>query len=157
AERDIAVPPGAWLSQSVSPDGSRLALGRWEGARRTIWTLTLETGALTQVTYRDDTFAPRWMPDGKRLVFSQFPICPHARATSLWSVLTDGRGSVEPIAAEWDAYPGGVSSDGTLYYSAYRSDQSQEDIVSVAQGAGTPKPVVLLATPASEGLPTPSP
>ena len=158
AERELAVPHGTWLWQSVSPDALRLALGRWEGARRTIWTLTLDTGALTQVTYLDDTFAPRWMPDGKRLVFSLFPISTEARATSLWSVLTDGRGSVEPIAAQWDAYPGGVSSDGgTLYYSVYLSDQAQEDIVSVALGGGAPKPVVLLATPASEGRPLPSP
>jgi serine/threonine-protein kinase len=72
--------------------------------------------------------------------------------------LADGRASVTPIAAQWDAYPGGVSSDGnTLYYSAYQSDQAQEDIVSVALDGGAPKPVVLLATPASEGLPTPSP
>jgi eukaryotic-like serine/threonine-protein kinase len=158
AEREFAVPHGTWLWQRVSPDGSRLALGRWEGARRTLWTLTPETGGLTQVTYVDDTFAPSWMPDGKRLVFSQFPIGPEARATSLWSVLADGRGSVTPIAAQWDAYPGGVSSDGrTLYYSAYQSDQAQEDVVSVALAGGARKPVVLLATPASEGSPVPSP
>jgi Tol biopolymer transport system component len=158
AEREAGVPSGTWLWSHVSPDGSRLALGRWEGARRTIWTLTPETGALTQVTYLDDTFAPVWMPDGKRLVFSQFPIGTEARATSLWSVLTDGRGSVLPIDSQWDAYPGGVSSDGgTLYYGAYQSDQAQEDIVSVLLGGSTPKPVVLLATPASEGSPTPSP
>jgi len=157
AEREVAVPPGAWLSQHVSPDGSRLVLNRWEGARRTIWTLTLDSGALTQVTYLDDTFAPIWMPDGKRLVFSQFPIGSEARATSLWSVLTDGRGSLAPIAAQWDAYPGGISSDGgTLYYSA-NSDLAQEDILSVALGGGAQKPVALLATPAAERLPTPSP
>jgi Tol biopolymer transport system component len=158
AEREVGLPPGTWLWSRVSPDGSRLAVSRWEGARRTIWTLIPETGALTQVTYFDDTFAPLWMPDGKRLVFSHFPIGTDARATSLWSVSTDGRGSVAPITAQWDAYPGGVSSDGgTLYYSAYQSDQAQEDIVSVALGGGAPKPVVLLATPASERLPTPSP
>ena len=70
----------------------------------------------------------------------------------------DGRGKVEPVAAQWDAYPGAVSSDGrTLYYSANQSEQAQEDIVSVALGSDRPKPVVLLATPASERFPTPSP
>jgi len=158
AERDVALPPGTWVWQSVSPDGLQLALGRWEGARRTIWTLTLDTGALTQVTYLDDTFAPRWMPDGKRIVFTHFPIDPDLRATSLWSVLTDGRSKVEPVTAQWDAYPGAVSSDGrTLYYSAYQADQAQEDIISIALSGDTPKPNVLLATPASEGLPIPSP
>jgi Tol biopolymer transport system component len=110
------------------------------------------------VTYLDDTFAPRWMPDGKRIVFSLFPIDPGLRATSLWSVLTDGRGKVEPVTAQWDAYAGAVASDSrTLYYSAYQADQAQEDIVSVALSGDTPKPNVLLATPASERLPIPSP
>ena len=158
AERDVALPKGSWVMANISPDGRRLALSRWEGARRTIWTLALDTGALTQVTYLDDTFASRWLPDGKSLVFSQFPTDPDLRKTSLWTVLTDGRGKVEPLGAQWDAYPGGVSSDGrTLYYEAYRSDQPQEDIVSVPLGGPAVTPTVLLATPASEELPTPSP
>jgi serine/threonine-protein kinase len=65
---------------------------------------------------------------------------------------------VEPIAAQWDAYPGGVSSDGgTLYYNAYQSNQAQADVLSVALGGGASTPVVLLATPASEEQPLPSP
>jgi serine/threonine-protein kinase len=120
--------------------------------------LTLDTGALTQATYLDDTFSSRWMPDGKRIVFAQFPINPALHTTSVWSVLTDGRGNVEPVPAQWDAYPSADSSDGrTLYYHAYRSDQAQADIVSVAIGDAAAKPFVLLATPASEELPVPSP
>jgi Tol biopolymer transport system component len=158
AERDVPVAPGAWVRQSVSPDGRQLALERWEGARRTIWTVSLDTGALTQVTYLDDTFSSRWMADGRHLVFTQFPIDPALRATSVWAVLADGRGNVQPVPAQWDAYPSAVSSDGrTLYYHAYQSDQAQADIASVAIGSGTAKPSVLLATPASEELPVPSP
>jgi len=158
AERDLPAPAGAWVEQHLSPDGRRLALSRFEGARRTLWTLTLDTGALTQVTYLGDTFAAEWTPDGKRLLFSSFPIDPDLSVTSLWSVLTDGRGKVEPVAAQWDAYPGGVSSDGhLLYYSAYRSDQAEQDIFAVALDDAEPKPTTVLATPASEGEPRPSP
>ena len=64
---------------------------------------------------------------------------------------------VEAVAAQSDAYPGSASSDGhTLYYSAYQSDQAQEDILSVALGGPVSKPTVVLATPASEGKPTAS-
>jgi eukaryotic-like serine/threonine-protein kinase len=158
AEPDIRVPPGAWIWPTASPDGLRLALGRWEGARRTLWTLTLDTGALTQVTYDDDTIGSRWMPDGKRILFAQFRIDPDQRTTSMWSVLTDGAGKIEPIAAQWDAYPGAVSSDGrTLFYSAYQSNQVQEDLMSVTLGDAAAQPVVRLATPAAEEWPTPSP
>jgi Tol biopolymer transport system component len=157
AEHDVAVPSGTWLEQCISPDGQRLALGRWEGARRTIWTLALDTGALTQVTYLDDTFSSEWLPDGKRIVFSLFPIDPALRATSLWSVLADGRGKVEPVTAQWDAYPGAASSDGrTMYYSAFQTTQNGEDILSVSLSGADPKPVALLATPASERRPMPS-
>ena len=55
----------------------------------------------------------------------------------MWSVLTDGAGKIEPIPAPWEAYHGGVSPDGrTLYYSAYQSNQVQEDLMSVALGCG---------------------
>ena len=158
AERDLQVPQGAWAWPTVSPDGQRLALGRWAGARRTLWTLTFDTGALNQVTYLDDTIGSRWMPDGKRILFAQFRIDPDHRTTSMWSVLADGTGKVEPVPAQWDAYPGGVSSDGrTLYFSAYQSNQVQDDLMSVTLGDATAKPVVRLATPAAEELPTPSP
>jgi serine/threonine protein kinase/Tol biopolymer transport system component len=159
AERDVAAPPGAWVSEAISPDGRRLALGRFEGARRTIWTLTLDTSALTQVTYADDTFAPQWLADGKHVVFSLFPINPALRQTSLWTTLTDGQGKVEPVAAQWDAYPGlGPSDARRLYYSAYQApNQGQEDIVSLAIGGPASKPTNVLATPSYEHLPTPSP
>ena len=156
AERDIPAPPGAWMWQAVSPDGQRLALNRWEGARRTIWTMTLNTEALTQITYVDDPIRPAWL-DSTRIVFSLFPIDPAQRQTSLWTAVADGRGKVEPVTAQWDAYPGSASADGrTLYYSV-QGDQSQEDIVSVELSNPASKPAVLLATPASESTPTTSP
>jgi eukaryotic-like serine/threonine-protein kinase len=158
AERDVVLAPGAWVRQRLSPDGQHLALNRWEGARRTIWTLSLATGALTQVTYAEDTFAPIWMPDGKRLLFTHFPISPDRRGTSIWRVLTDGRGDIEPVGAETDAYPGATSSDGSiLYYSVYRTDQAQEDISSITISGTGSMPTRLLATPASEESPIPSP
>jgi dipeptidyl aminopeptidase/acylaminoacyl peptidase len=158
AEREIAAPAGAWLALSASPDGRRLALARWEGARRTLWILALDTGALTQATYLDDSLPPTWTPDGRRLIFSMFPIDSERKLTSVWSVLADGRGKVEPIPAQWDAYPAGVSSDGrTLFLSAYQSDQAQEDILSAPLGGPAAAPSAWLATPASEGRPLPSP
>jgi dipeptidyl aminopeptidase/acylaminoacyl peptidase len=91
-------------------------------------------------------------------VFSSFPIDPTSRATSVWSVLTDGRGKTEPVAAQWEAYPSAVSSDGRLlYYSADQFDQREQDILSVPLDDTGPKPTALLATPASEEWPRPSP
>ncbi len=157
-ERDVALPAGAWVALAPSPDGQSLALGRWEGARRTVWTVALATGALTQATYASDTFGPVWTPDGRRLLFTYFPVAPGAPRTSIWSVLPDGRGQVEPIPAELDAYPKAVSADGrTLYYELYRTDQYQADIFTLQLGGAGQTPAPLLTTPASEESPRPSP
>jgi Tol biopolymer transport system component len=157
-ERDVALPRGAWVALAPSPDGQSVALGRWEGARRTLWTVALATGALTQATYAHDTFKPMWTADGRRLLFTYFPLAPDAPRTSIWSVAPDGRGQVEPIGAELDAYPIAASADGrTLYYELYRTDQDQADIFALQLGGAGQMPTPLLTTPASEESPLPSP
>jgi Tol biopolymer transport system component len=119
SERDIAVDAGAWLALAASPDGQQIAVNRWDGARRTIWTLAAATGALTQVTYDGDTFRPVWMPGGRRLAFTHFPTHANLASTSMWSTLVDGQGKIEPIFEHSNAYPEAVSADGrVLYYAA---------------------------------------
>jgi serine/threonine-protein kinase len=158
-ERDTPLPQGAWVSLAPSPDGRSLALSRWEGARRTVWTMTLATGALTQITYTHDVFQPLWAADGKRLFVTYFPTSPGASRTSMWSVIADGRGELEPVLGdEGDAEPQAASADGrTLYYELYRTDADQADIVALRLGEATPAPTPILATPASEEQPRPSP
>ncbi|MBA3638215.1 MAG: hypothetical protein M3541_03555 [Acidobacteriota bacterium] len=109
-EREIVLPQAAWVALAASPDGQSLALSRWEGARRTLWTVTLATGALTQATYAYDTFKPVWSADGRQLLFTHFPFAPGAPRTSIWSVVPDGRGHIEPVPVELDAYPEGIST-----------------------------------------------
>lgn len=58
AERDLMLAPAPWVGLAISPNGQQVALNRWDGARRTIWTLALNSRALTQVTYDGDTFYP---------------------------------------------------------------------------------------------------
>ena len=157
-EREAPLPHGAWVTVEPSPDGGSLVLTRWEGARRTVWTIALATGALTQVTYADDVFRPIWAGDGKRLFVTYFPKAPGVDQTSMWSVIPDGRGELHPIPAGLDAYPQATSPDGlTLYYEQYRTDADQADIVTLRLDETRPAPTPLIATPASEELPRPSP
>ena len=155
-ERGTALAPGAWVDLRLSADGHKLALNRWEGARRTIWTLALGTGALTQVTYAEDTLFPRWMPDGKRVLFTHFPLDPDQSSTSMWSVLADGRGNIEPILpGKRGEFPEATSADGrTLYYT---TEIPGRDILTLELGITGSKPTPLVATPASESQPVPSP
>jgi Tol biopolymer transport system component len=157
-ERDAPLPQGAWVSVAPSPDGQSLALNRWEGARRSVWTVALATGALTQVTYGDDVFRPMWAADGRRLFVTYFPKSPGTQQTSMWSVVPDGRGELEPMPGGLDAYPLAMSTDGRmLYYEQYRTDQDQANILALDLRASDAEPIPLLETPASEEVPRPSP
>ena len=107
------------------------AVGR---ARRTIWTLTLDTGALTQVTYLDDSFSSRWMPDGKHIVFAHFPIDrasrhepverPHGRARKR-------RAHPRAVGCLPEC---GLVRRPHVYCYAYRSNQARPNMVSVSTG-----------------------
>jgi Tol biopolymer transport system component len=157
AERDVAVDAGPWVGLAVSPDGQQIAVNRWDGARRTIWTLAPATGALTQVTYDGDTFRPVWMPGGRRLAFTHFPTHANLATTTMWSTLVNGQGKIEPIFEHSNAYPEAASADGRVLYYAVISEQTGEDIYAVTLNEPTPVRTALITTRAAEGAPVPSP
>ena len=157
SERDIAVDAGAWVGLAVSPDGQHVAVNRWDGARRTIWTLAAATGALTQVTYEGDTFRPVWMPGGRRLAFTHFPTHADLATTTMWSTLVNGQGKIEPIFEHPNAYPEAVSADGRVLYYAAINEQTGEDLYSVTLHEPKPVRTPLLTTRAAEEAPVASP
>jgi len=157
AERDVAVDAGPWVGLAVSPDGRQIAVNRWDGARRTIWTLVPATSGLTQVTYDGDTFRPVWMPDGRRVAFTHFPSHANLATTTMWSTLVNGQGNIEPIFEHSNAYPEAVSADGRVLYYAVVTAQTGEDIYSVTLNELKPVRSALLTTRATEAAPVPSP
>jgi eukaryotic-like serine/threonine-protein kinase len=65
--------PAGYVSPSLSPDGTRLAVGRHEPAvpARDIWVFDLARGTRLRLTLdAGDDLAPRWSSDGKWLMFS---------------------------------------------------------------------------------------
>ena len=157
AERDVALPPGAWVYMRVAPDGRQLAVNRWDHGRRSIWALTLATGALTRVTYDNDSFYPVWMPDSRRLLFTQFPQDREQQETSMWTVSTDGAGRIEPVGRQVGGYPTDTSADGRTLYYRFEADAVQMDIMQLALDSPEAKPTPVVATPATEQAALPSP
>ena len=157
SERDVAVDAGPWVSLSVSPNGQQFAVGRWDGARRTIWTLAPATGALTQMTYDGDTFGPIWMPDGRRVAFTHFSNRADLATTSMWSTLVNGQGKIEPIAEHSNAYPKAATADGRVLYYMVTTDRTGEDVYSVTLTDQKPVRTSVLTTRANEDDPLPSP
>jgi Tol biopolymer transport system component len=156
-QRDVPLQPGGWVHMQLAPDGRQLAISRWDNGRRSIWVSALDTGALTRVTYGNDSFYPVWMPDGRRLLFTQFLMDRESQETSMWSVATDGAGKIEPIGRQNGGYPTGTSADGRTLYYRFETDVVQTDIRQLALDSPEAQPTSLVATPADESAALPSP
>jgi serine/threonine protein kinase len=149
---------GPWQTLRLSPDGSRVALTRWDGANRTIWTLALETGALTQVTYFDDIFGAVWLGGSNELLVTQFPRNPAMNGTTMWRVVADGSGAVKPLFFHPESYVSSTSPDGRIvYYKSTELNDAAGDLFALDLSQTPAKRTTLFVTPADEGGPLPSP
>jgi hypothetical protein len=63
--------PAKYFGFDLSSDGRELAIARvGENGGPDLWVHNLDTGAEQQLTFDGLVFAPRWSPDGSRIVFS---------------------------------------------------------------------------------------
>ncbi|MGH9201673.1 MAG: TolB family protein, partial [Vicinamibacterales bacterium] len=66
----LKLPPGPYLSPSVSPDGTRIAFGTDDGKEAIVYVYDLSgTSAMQRVTFGGNNRFPIWSGDGKRLAF----------------------------------------------------------------------------------------
>jgi serine/threonine protein kinase/Tol biopolymer transport system component len=157
-ERVLEGSEGPWERLRLSPNGSRLALSQWDGARRTIWTLALDTRALTQVTYLDDVFGPCWLGRSNELLVTQFPRNPATNGTTMWRVAADGSGDLKPLFFHPESYVSSTSEDGRIvYYTSYELNGAAGDLFALDLSENPARRTTLLATPADENDPLPSP
>jgi serine/threonine-protein kinase len=98
---------GANVGWSLSPDGSRLAIGMNTSAGDDIWVKQMPTGPALRVTFDSGAdFRPRWLPDGRSLVFSS-----QRERRGLYRRPADGTGDDDLLLAG-DIFEGQVSRDG---------------------------------------------
>jgi hypothetical protein len=97
--------------QSLSPDGTRIAVAERVDDRWDLWTIDVKTGGRTRLTADGFAHAPEWMPDGASLIYmSTAPGGPPL----LKRVAADGSGLLEDIGPGRDA---AVTRDGkTVFY-----------------------------------------
>jgi serine/threonine-protein kinase len=138
---------GANAGWALSPDGTRLAIGLATDAGDDIWVKRLPRGTLSRVSYDDAAeFRPRWMPDGRTLMFESNR--PGTGAGGIYVRAADGTGSDSLVLRA----PGGV------YEAAWSPDKQWlvyrtggtvaqtggRDIVGIRPGSDTaPQPVVV--------------
>jgi serine/threonine-protein kinase len=129
-KRPIPLSKGPYNNLSLSPDGSRLAIGTLEGNKDggEIYSMGLDDSVLTRLTFEGVNGYPAWTPDGKRLAFYRevngerdlmwIPADGSGRAEALfrrpkaqfesvfspdgrWLVFRDGNGSIGDDLALW--------------------------------------------------------
>ena len=57
-------------SPKFSPDGRSLAVAIVAGPARDLWTLDLDAGTRSRLTFGNDNFYPVWTPDGQQIAFA---------------------------------------------------------------------------------------
>jgi eukaryotic-like serine/threonine-protein kinase len=98
---------GANAGWALSPDGSRLAIGLATEAGDNIWVKQLPTGPLVRVTFDSAAeYRPRWMPDGRTLLFSS-----NRAQVGLYRRPADGTGADERVLSG-EVHEGQVTGDG---------------------------------------------
>jgi serine/threonine-protein kinase len=98
-EEPLALPPGAYLSPRLAPDGTKLAVSR-DGD---LWVSDLSRRTMTRLTF-DGATTSVWTPDGQRLVWV-------SRQSVFWQA-ADGTGAVDRLTDTVGTAPYGVTPDG---------------------------------------------
>ncbi len=99
---------GANAGWSLSPDGTRLAIGLSTDAGDNIWVKHLPAGPEVRVTFDSASeYRPRWTPDGRSVVFGS----NRAGSAGLYRRPADGTGT-DSLVLRGQIYEGQLSPDG---------------------------------------------
>jgi serine/threonine protein kinase/Tol biopolymer transport system component len=116
-----------WLSLSLSPDGTRLALGIENKGGEDIWIRDLLRETMTRLTFDEaDDYTPIWTPDSKRIVYT-------SQQGLKWMVrwkAADGAGEAEQLALvpDREIWPWSWSGDGKTLLLTELAPETHADI-----------------------------
>jgi serine/threonine protein kinase/Tol biopolymer transport system component len=140
--------PGDYLEPSLSPDGTRVAvgIGTWTPVGD-VWLLELSRGSLSRLTsHPTDDITPIWSPDGKEIVF----VSNRNGHFDLYRKNAGGTGAEELIfQSNADKFPSDWSRDGkyVLYYTV--DPKTKADLWALPM-SGEHKPTPFLQTEFNE-------
>ena len=157
-EELLAVPARDYRGHSLSPDGTRVAVGLQDNSGNAdIWVLELARGTLTRVTtHAAVDERPLWHTDGQSVVFASTRDGPSA----LFRKAADGTGTAERLATVDESASGLTpfdwSPDGATLFVHANFPETGSDVGMVSvDGSGTWEP--LIQTAAAEWGPALSP
>jgi serine/threonine-protein kinase len=150
----LAAPPREYYGNAViSPDGRRAAVDL-EGGTVGVWLYDFVRATLTPVTTgKGSSQAPRWTPDGTRLVYRG----TRAGFRNLWwKMVDDAAGEERVTTGEGVQTPGSWSGDGQWLAYLDLDPATGSDIWALPSG-GDHKPRAVVRTPFAEMYPRLSP
>ena len=154
AETPLQIPPRAFSSPRVSPDGQRLAFAIADGGRRDIWTYEFATQRLARLTRKGDNRTPVWGRDGQRLIYASMD----GDEGRLFSQPADGSGDPEQLVSGGSLVaPGAWSADGRLFIYVDGNTGPEASHMFVLSAEGERKQQPLLRGPVLESQPSLSP
>jgi eukaryotic-like serine/threonine-protein kinase len=134
----------------LSPDGSRVAMAKFEGGNIDVWVYDLVRNVNQRLTF-DPALedSPVWSHDGKRLAFAS----SRAGHYDLYQIAASGEGREELLfASSENKFPTSWSPDGRYLLYGARTPETTGDIwVLPIDGTGKLVPVPLVHTRANEG------
>jgi eukaryotic-like serine/threonine-protein kinase len=122
--------PGDYANPTFSPDGRRLALEIWAGARADIWLDDWNRDTLTRLTFAGGAnFNPVWTPDGQRIVYSSDEL---SGSSNLWWKRADGDGGAQRlIESKSPQRAGSWRSDGKVLAFEQLNPDTNYDILTL--------------------------
>ena len=158
--KPLPIPPRAYVSPRLSPDGQRLAVAI-QGTNSDVWVYDLSRDTLNRLTFGGLNRWAIWTPDGKRLTFQS----SIAGAANLFWMPSDGSGVVERLTtSEHLQTPHCWSPDGSLLAYTEVHPTTGRDIWLLPlegdprhAGAESRKPYPFLSSPSNESAPRFSP
>jgi Tol biopolymer transport system component len=115
----------SWAQPRVSPDGRSILIRRVTTPECTLWAFDLARGALTRITFEDDTHDPLWHQNGNAVLYAG----DSEPKRVLYQVPADGTGSPTPITeADMSLRASSWSSDGARLALAAQDPSLNHDI-----------------------------
>ena len=118
---------------------------RREGEGPTIWTMRLDGSDMIQLTNGENEFAPRWSPDGTRILYATYEELSGYFTERFWVMNADGTGAhplTVPLRNEFDQHPSWSPDGAWILYGHYASSSGQLScrFFKIPSNGGTPTP-----------------
>ncbi len=118
--------PARYVGLALTPNAESLAVSRRRvNGGADVWVRDLGASTETQVTFDGVAFAPRWSPDGRRLVYTTSTKLP---PRLLIKGLRDSSGDVEIGGSQLPAFASSWSNDGARIVSVRIDPATRDDL-----------------------------